>query len=146
MSWGQRPLHCAALTNDCRWILDEIQLTGVAYSTLVQLYKHWQEWGNFGKTQLCLMSATFDDRPLKALEVERFELDEADLANPVLAAKVTRSKPVFRACVEGVEDVAALVRAKHLPGSLSLVVVNIVDRVRAIGAEVSIHPLCRYRV
>ena len=142
VSWGQRPLHCAALTNDCRWILDEIQLTGVGYSTLVQLYKHWQEWGNFGKTQLCLMSATFDHRPLKGLEVERFELDEADLANSGLAAKVTRAKPVFRACVEGVEDVAALVRAKHLPGSLSLVVVNLVARVRAIGEMLSdLNPL-----
>jgi CRISPR-associated endonuclease/helicase Cas3 len=42
VSWGQKPLHCAALTNDCRWVLDEIQLTGVGYCTLVQLYKHWQ--------------------------------------------------------------------------------------------------------
>ncbi|AFZ30541.1 CRISPR-associated helicase Cas3 [Gloeocapsa sp. PCC 7428] len=137
VSWGQRPLHCAALTNDCRWVLDEIQLTGVAYSTLVQLYKHWQELGTFGRTQLCLMSATFDDRPLQGLEVERFELDTEDLAHAELAAKVTRPKPVFRAAVEDVVDVAALVEAHHLPGSLSLVVVNTVERAREIGRLIS---------
>ncbi|GAB4232104.1 MAG: hypothetical protein Kow00121_60250 [Elainellaceae cyanobacterium] len=133
VSWGQRPLHCAALTNDCRWVLDEIQLTGVAYSTLVQLYKHWQDIGTFGNVQLCLMSATFDDRPLKGLNVERFELDEADLANQKLNAKVTRPKPVYRANVENIEDVAALCKAKHTPGTLSLVVVNTVARAREIG-------------
>ncbi|MUL34852.1 CRISPR-associated helicase Cas3' [Gloeocapsopsis dulcis] len=137
VSWGQRPLHCAALTNDCRWVLDEIQLTGVAYSTLVQLYKHWQELGTFGQTQLCLMSATFDDRPLEGLEVERFELDAADLAHSGLAAKVARAKPVFKAAVKGVEDIAALVEAKHLPESLSLVVVNTVERAREIGKLLS---------
>ena len=133
VSWGPRPLHCAALTNDCRWILDETQLTGVGYGTLVQLYKHWKNLGTFGNTQLCLMSATFDDKPLKGLEVERFELNEADFANQSLAAKVTRSKPVFKAVVECVEDVAALVKAKHTSGSLSLVVVNTVARARELG-------------
>jgi len=121
VSWGQRPLHCAALTNDCRWILDEIQLTGVGYSTLVQLYKHWRDLGTYGNVQLCLMSATFDDRPLKELDVERLKLDETDFANEKLNAKVTRLKRVYRANVEGVENVAALVKAKHTPGTLSLV-------------------------
>lgn len=133
VSWGQRPLHCAALTNDCRWVLDEIQLTGVAYSTLVQLYKHWQALGTFGNIQLCLMSATFDDRPLSGLDVERFELTENDLANPVLAAKVTRTKPVFSHKVESVKDIATLVKTHHTPGSLSLVVLNTVARVRELG-------------
>ncbi|MES1023333.1 helicase-related protein [Gloeocapsa sp. BRSZ] len=137
VSWGQRPLHCAALTNDCRWVLDEIQLTGVAYSTLVQLYKHWQELGTFGQTQLCLMSATFDDRPLQGLEVERFELATEDLAHAELAAKVTRPKPVLRAAVQDIQDVAALVEAHHLPGSLSLVVVNTVERARENGRLIS---------
>ena len=133
VSWGQKPLHCAALTNDCRWVLDEIQLTGVAYSTLVQLYKHWRRCGTFGENQLCLMSATFDDSPLQGMEVERFELNDVDFAHPILGAKVTRSKPVLRALVDGVEDVAALVKAKHTPGSLSLVVLNTVARAREVG-------------
>jgi CRISPR-associated endonuclease/helicase Cas3 len=133
VSWGQRPLHCAALTNDCRWVLDEIQLAGVGYSTLVQLYKHWRNLGTYGNVQLCLMSATFDQRPLKELNLERFELDETDFAVEQLNAKVTRLKPVYRASVEGVENVANLVKAKHTPGTLSLVVVNTVERAREIG-------------
>lgn len=135
VSWGQRPLHCAALTNDCRWILDEIQLTGVAYSTLAQLYKHWRTLGTYGQMQLCLMSATFDDAPLRreGLPLDRFELSNADFGNKTLNAKVKRSKPVFRASVGNVEDVAALAKAKHVPGTLSLVVVNTVARARAIG-------------
>ncbi|MEM1279257.1 MAG: CRISPR-associated helicase Cas3' [Cyanobacteria bacterium P01_H01_bin.152] len=134
VSWGQRPLHCAALTNDCRWILDEIQLTGVAYYTLVQLYRHWRSLGTFGPMQLCLMSATFDDAPLQGLAVERFELGDADRKHETLGAKITRSKPVFQARVGGAEDVAALVRAKHVDGNLSLVVMNTVARAREIGA------------
>lgn len=134
VSWGQRPLHCAALTNDCRWILDEIQLTGVAYCTLVQLYRHWRSLGTFGPMQLCLMSATFDDAPLQGLAVERFELGDADRKHETLGAKITRSKPVFQARVGGAEDVAALVRAKHVDGNLSLLVMNTVARARAIGA------------
>ena len=135
VSWGQRPLHCAALTNDCRWILDEIQLTGVAYSTLVQLYKHWRTLGTYGPMQLCLMSATFDDAPLRreGLTFDRFELSAADFDSETLSAKVKRPKPVFRASVGNIEDVASLVRAKHVPGTLSLVVVNTVARAREIG-------------
>jgi CRISPR-associated endonuclease/helicase Cas3 len=133
VSWAQRPLHCAALNNDCRWVLDEIQLTGVAYSTLVQLYKHWQDLGTFGNVQLCLMSATFDERPLKELKIERFDLNNIDFAHVELNAKVTRPKPVYRVSVEGVKDVAVLLRAKHMPDTLSLVVVNTVDRARKIG-------------
>jgi len=33
-------------------VLDEIQLTGVGYCTLVQLYRHWQDRGTF-KTLSC---------------------------------------------------------------------------------------------
>lgn len=142
VSWGQKPLHCAALTNDCRWVLDEIQLTGVGYCTLVQLYKHWQNFGTFGDTQLCLMSATFDDRPLRGLEVERFELTEQDLANPVLAVKVTRPKPVSHQEVASVEEIAALVEAQHTPGNLSLVVLNTVARARELGKSLAeLNPL-----
>ncbi len=137
VSWGQRPLHCAALTNDCRWILDEIQLTGVGYTTLVQIYQHWRQFGTYGEMQLCLMSATFDDSPLQKLEVERFELSQADLDHPFLGAKVTRSKPVHRALVSGTEDVAALVKARHVPGGLSLVVLNTVGRAREVGKLLS---------
>lgn len=133
VSWGQRPLHCAALTNDCRWVLDEIQLTGVAYKTLVQLYQLWRNLETFGEMQLCLMSATFDDRPLKKLPVERFELSHDDLAHPVLASRVKRSKPVFHAPVQDVKEVADLVRAKHNSDRLTLVVVNTVARAREIG-------------
>ncbi len=137
VTWGQRPLHCAALTNDCRWVLDEIQLTGVAYKTLVQLYKHWQNLGTFGNVQLCLMSATFDDQPLDGLPVERFELNQTDFENKELNTKVTRSKPVFRADVESIEDIVALIKAKHTPGTLSLVVVNTVERVQEIGRQLA---------
>ncbi|WP_239113003.1 CRISPR-associated helicase Cas3' [Halomicronema sp. CCY15110] len=135
VSWGQRPIHCAALTNDCRWILDEIQLTGVAYSTLAQLYKHWRTLGTYGPMQLCLMSATFDDAPLRKenLAFDRFELSDADFDNKTLSAKIKRPKPVFQTSVETIEDVADLSKAKHVPGTLSLVVVNTVARAREIG-------------
>lgn len=137
VSWGQRPLHFAALTNDCRWVLDEIQLTGVGYRTLVQLYKHWRNLGTFGKCQLCLMSATFDDGPLKDLAVERFALNEDDLTHSVLAPKVTRPKPVFRAQVKDIQEVAELVKAKHKRGHLSLVVVNTVAWARELGQQLA---------
>lgn len=137
VSWSQRPLHCAALTNDCYWILDEIQLTGVAYNTLVQLYQHWQELGTFGRVPLCLMSATFDESPLQELATERFELDEADLACESLAKKVTRPKPVFQKTVKNLKNVATLVKQQHRPGNLSLAVVNTVARAKELGRELA---------
>jgi CRISPR-associated endonuclease/helicase Cas3 len=135
VSWEQRPLHCAALTNDCRWILDEVQLTGVGYTTLVQIYNHCRKQGTFGDVQLCLMSATFDESPLWELgvEVEHFGIDDTDLANAYLASKVTRSKPVHQAKVNTLEDVRDLVREKHSSDSLSLVVVNQVARATELG-------------
>lgn len=142
VSWSQRPLHCAALANDCYWILDEIQLTGVAYNTLVQLYQHWQELGTFGNIRLCLMSATFDESPLQDLTIERFKLNEADLACNSLAKKVTRPKPVFQKTVKNLKDVAALVKQKHRPGNLSLVIVNTVARAKELGRELAeLNPL-----
>lgn len=133
VSWEQRPLHFAALVNDCQWILDEVQLTGVAYRTLVQLYEHWQKMGTFGQTHLCLMSATFDDRPLQKLKVDRFNLTAEDLNHPFLSAKVTRPKPVSRIDVQSLPDLAAFVQSKYVPGSLSLVVLNTVHRARELG-------------
>jgi CRISPR-associated endonuclease/helicase Cas3 len=80
------------------------------------------------------MSATFDDRPLTGLEVDQFELSEKDFANPVLAAKVNRPKPVFRYEVESLKNIADLVKAQHTSGNLSLVVLNTVARARELGS------------
>lgn len=142
VSWGQKSLHCAALTNDCRWILDEIQLTGVGYNTLVQLYRQWLDLGTFGSTQLCLMSATFDETPLKDLAIAQFELDADDLAHPILGSKVERPKPVNRAEVDSPDAIAKLVRQQHQPGYLSLVVMNQVKRARELGEQLAdLNPL-----
>jgi CRISPR-associated endonuclease/helicase Cas3 len=70
-------------------------------------------------------------------DVERFELNQTDFANKELNAKVTRPKPVFRADVKSLEDVVALIKAKHTPGTLSLVVVNTVERVQEIGRQLA---------
>lgn len=133
ISWEQRPLHYAALTNDCTWILDEIQLMGTASKTLIQYYQYWQELGHYGSVRLCLMSSFFDDRWLQDINVEKFELSDADLKNSLLKVKISRSIPLAKLEVASVKDVARQIRAKHVVGNLSLVIINETSRAQEIG-------------
>ena len=134
--WSQRPKHAAALNNDCRWILDEIQLMGIGYPTAVQLHQLRRQQGTYGKVELAVMSATMNVDPLIKYDCnfEHFRLSNEDYNHPYLGAKLRKAKPVLQKMVQTDQDIADLAISNHQPGSLTLVVLNTVGKVRKVAA------------
>lgn len=134
VAWAQRPKYAGAVNNDCRWVLDETQLMGVGYTTAVKLHQLRQQLGVFGKGELVLMSATQNLEPLKALSYTLYELSEEDRQeNTYLGQKLRKQKPLEKAEVSSVEEIAQLVLENHHSQQLTLVVLNTVKRAREVG-------------
>lgn len=132
------PIDFALLTNDVYWVLDEVQLLGESVATTAQLAGFWQQFGTFGKTQACWLSATLREEWLKTVDFPNgasvFILSGPEWEDPVAAQRLQAPKalePAPESC-RTAAGVAALVADLHRPGTLSLVVVNTVDRAREI--------------
>lgn len=134
VSWAQRPKHAGVVNNDCRWVLDETQLMGVGYTTAVKLHELRQQLGIFGKAELVLMSATQNLEPLKGCSYTLYELSEEDRREDTyLGQKLKKPKPVMKAEVSSVKEIAQLALKKHHSDQLTLVVLNTVKRAREVG-------------
>jgi CRISPR-associated endonuclease/helicase Cas3 len=133
------PVHFALLNNDCQWVFDEVQLMGVGLSTSVQLQAFRERLHTFGSGQSMWMSATLDAGRLDTIDVRGRKWTEAalekdDLADPVLEARWKAAKPLQRAKAPAtnVKACAEEVAQAHVPGTLTLVVVNRVARAQAV--------------
>ena len=137
MSRYRWPMHFALLNNDCLWVYDEVQLMGPGLATSAQLAAFRASFGGFGPGQGLWMSATIKKDWLATHDflsavsgLSECALSEADLESPVLAARLNARKTVI-AAPAGVGEVRALaeaILAQHRPSSLTLVVVNTVER------------------
>jgi CRISPR-associated endonuclease/helicase Cas3 len=141
MSRYRWPMHFGLLNNDILWVLDEIQLMGVGLATSAQLQGFRERFGAFGPVRTVWMSATLRPRWLETVDfrdrvpdLTTLSLTEADYKTPGLDERWNATKPISVAGLkaENPERIAVLVKEKHLPGSLTLVVVNTVDRSRAL--------------
>jgi CRISPR-associated endonuclease/helicase Cas3 len=140
MSRYRWPIHFALLNSDCLWMLDEVQLMGVAASTSAQMQAFRERLGTAGPTASIWMSATLApgrlatvdhrDRALRTLELTAADLDNRDLHTRHHAAKPIA--PSTSRVEKSPKALAAEIRAAHVPGSLTLVVVNQVPRARAL--------------
>ena len=156
------PMHYGLLNNDALWVLDEIQLMGTGLATSTQLQAFREALGVYGTAKTIWMSATLLPRWLASVDYRnRIEpelqltthcLDpNTDYQADGLRERWEAKKPIQRATllhpVEQEEEaeptvvlftadesahVAEFVKAKHQPGSLTLVIVNTVDRCRAL--------------
>jgi CRISPR-associated endonuclease/helicase Cas3 len=144
MSRFRWPMHYGLLNNDCLWVLDEIQLMGVGLSTSGQLQAFRDRFGVFGPAKTIWMSATLLPSWLETVDhrahvpnLRSLGLTDADRDAPGLSLRWRREKTVEEAGATSneVPALAALVKEKHVPGSLTLVVVNRVDRSRDLFAE-----------
>ncbi|MCL6626876.1 MAG: CRISPR-associated helicase Cas3', partial [Alicyclobacillus shizuokensis] len=145
------PAHFALLSNDVLWVVDELQLADVGLWTTTQLQAFRELFGTYGPTNTLWMSATFHPQWLstvdfrrRASELDVLELDEEDLKDDGLRSIVMARKsrvPSNLALtkensrkdgMQYAKEVAELVTRHHVPGTLTLVVVNRVSRARRI--------------
>jgi CRISPR-associated endonuclease/helicase Cas3 len=171
MSRFEWPVHFGLLNNDCRWLIDEVQLMGPGLWTTSQL--DWMRRKRFKSLKSCpttWMSATIGTSFLcttdrkrdgiaepsnEQIEVERklegslssdTALDWWRTANRPLAwwEPEASSEPATRrstsrgprksatAATVTPDAVAASVKAKHVPGTLTLVICNTVHMAQAV--------------
>jgi CRISPR-associated endonuclease/helicase Cas3 len=153
MSRYRWPVHFALLNNDCLWVIDEVQLMGAGLPTTAQLqaFRTSPELGGggfaaYGPVQSLWMSATLKIDRLKTVDfAAQFEtlndkvvtLEDDDRAHDQLSVRLNAGKPLTKATTvldktaekNGyARDLAQEVIDRHLPGFLTLVVLNRVKR------------------
>jgi len=141
------PREFGLLNNDCLWVFDEIQLMDVGLATSAQMAAFRTRFGTYGSCPSLWMSATLDREWLRTVDFqpaeEVFRLGEADRRHAKLAKRLRARKVLSKGgpqvSVKGSKryatEVARLIEKEHRTGSLTLVVVNTVERARDIYRE-----------
>jgi CRISPR-associated endonuclease/helicase Cas3 len=147
MSRYRWPVHFGLLHNDVQWVLDEVQLMGPGLSTSAQLEGLRRAIGTAGPARTMWMSATLAEGRLRTVDMAahplgRTTLSDEDKSDPRLKPRLTATKPIQRAETRLTDDFQAYasglareVAARHVEGTLTLVVVNRVARAQAIVRE-----------
>lgn len=149
MSRYRWPMHFGLLNNDCLWVMDETQLMGVGVETSAQLdgFRRNRTESTVGPCPTWWMSATLDagrlatvDHPAPASGWPTLSLGTAEKSGGrpqqlfTAAKKVSQSSLALSGASKGdyPRELAAMIRDRHQPGTLTLVVVNRVSRAREI--------------
>lgn len=147
MSRFRWPMHYALLNNDCLWVFDELQLMGSGVSTSAQLAGLRRALPTFGACPSVWMSATMDRSWLATVDhrahvsgLRELRLTPAELTNGELGRRMRAKKVLCRAELstdagdkKGYgKAVAEAVASNFQGGSLTLVVLNTVDRAKAV--------------
>jgi len=153
MSRYRWPMHFALLNNDALWVMDEVQLMGVGVETSAQLEGLRQSLGMLKKASTWWMSATLASARLGTPDFNQEELSSQCLQlsgneanSPAVAQRVNASKQlaVSELKLESVkadslkayaQELSVKVLAAHEPGSLTLVILNRVDRAQNLFRE-----------
>jgi CRISPR-associated endonuclease/helicase Cas3 len=137
MSRFQWPMTFGAINNDALWIIDEVQLQGVGASTAAQLQGLREKFGTIGMTNTTFMTATLDRRtiatPDYALDDRNvIQLTHGDLAHPAVEERIGAIKILERLNSIEPADIIENIAHHHRPGTLTLIVLNTVKRVREV--------------
>lgn len=131
-SW---PIDFGLFNHDTQWVFDEVQLMGPALPTSRQLQAFRESFGTSAPTASMWMSATVDGSALLTIDrpavSARVALDPDDFAGP-LQLRLESRKLVRKA-----EDVATAAMERHRSGSLTLCIVNTVERSQEVYRSVS---------
>lgn len=144
------PMQFGQLHNDVVWLLDETQLMGVAVETSAQLEGLRRKLGTTLPSTTVWMSATLSDHQLGTVDHPippngwtRFSLGEQDLKSQIVQKRTGARKEVEKAgfgldksAAKGdyTKKLAQLVLDHHKPETLTLVVVNRVQRAQDLYA------------
>ena len=154
MSRYRWPMHFGLLNNDALWVLDETQLMGVGVETSAQLdgFRRDGKMLTVGACPTWWMSATPDDARLATVDHPKpadgwptLSLSDAEKSGGrpkelITAPKKLSPAPlVLNAATKGnyAKELATLIKERHQPGTLTLVVVNRVSRAREIYAALT---------
>lgn len=160
MSRFQWPVQFGLLNNDCRWIIDEVQLMGPGLWTTAQL--DWMRQKRFPTVFPCpttWMSATIGssfletkDRKSGGLTIDSLPPNtiDGDQSPEIQRRRTARRRiekwppsAIVRKPGEKPDDAfwrafSEEVEKKHLPGTLSLVICNTVEAARSIFESLSV--------
>lgn len=136
MSRYEWPVHFGLLNQDCRWIIDEVQLMGPGLWTTAQL--DWMRQKRFAFIKPCRttwMSATMATSFLATTDRKTDGCDSAkgpDLSfdDPALQDRRKAVRPIQWAKKGDPQEIASLIL--HEPGTLTLVVCNTVETARGV--------------
>jgi CRISPR-associated endonuclease/helicase Cas3 len=139
------PIDFGLLNNDSLWVFDEPQLMANGVSTSAQLAGLRKVLGTFGPCPSVWMSATLEPCwldtvdfrskfPGDPLELDETDYDPARALNKRMTANKTLAK-LSTSASKDMKDVAKAVLASHSPGTQTLVVLNTVERAKAVYAE-----------
>lgn len=136
MSRFRWPVHFALLNNDCTWVLDEVQLMGVGASTAAQLQAFREKIGTVGNAKTVWMTATLDEGRLNTVDATRtrtrLPFDAANDASLLLRTQA--KKKLEKASSLDARALADEIARQHVPGTLTIVVVNRVARAQELFA------------
>ena len=132
------PIEYGLLNNDCLWVMDEVQLMANGLPTTTQLAGLRQKLETFGPIRSVWMSATVKPGWLETVDHEApsisqvLELGPDDLVNAQLSRRHNARKVVTEISLENgrnyARKMAEFVAKKHESGTMTLVIVNTVER------------------
>lgn len=149
MSRYRWPMHFGLLNNDALWVMDETQLMGVGVETSAQLdgFRRDGKMPIIGACPTWWMSATLDtarlvtvDHPKPANGWPTEMLSDAERSGGRPKALITAPKKLSPAPLalnpltkdDYAKQLAAFIKQRHKPGTLTLVVLNRVMRAREV--------------
>ena len=143
MGYNMWPVEYGLLNNDCLWVMDEVQLMANGLPTSTQLAGLRGKLDTYGPAQSMWMSATARRDWLYTIDHAEppadkvVELGHDDLADPRLSKRHNAPKVVARGAVDFKKqmEMAELIAKKHESGTLTLAIVNTVERAQKLYAE-----------
>ncbi len=142
----QWPRDFGLLNNDCLWIMDEIQLMRNGLATSVQLEAFRSKMGTYGPHKTVWMSATVNPQWLDTIDFDskkcmQFELSDKDSKNKELEKRNKANKKLVEMNLTISEDNytksdVALIKEKHVDGTVTLIIVNTVKRAQSMFKEI----------
>ena len=138
------PIDFGLLNTDCHFVYDEIQLMGPALVTSRQLQGLRDKIGTAAPCSSTWMSATIEPSSLITFDSPKIAshhvLEAADLADQRLCERLEAGKKLVRldlAPQRYEADLAASLVAAHQPGTLTLAIMNTVDRATTTQSELA---------